>query len=112
MAGFTGLLVRWYESYLVGVDVGHIPVSNLYEVFVLFAWLTTLLYLHIEWQMKSRALGGLAMLVVSAAVVFLFKYGQGAHEIQPLIPALKSYWMKLHVPANFIGILRSRMPVA
>jgi cytochrome c-type biogenesis protein CcsB len=26
-----------------------------------------------------------------------------AHEIQPLIPALQSWWMKLHVPANFIG---------
>jgi cytochrome c biogenesis factor len=26
-----------------------------------------------------------------------------AHEIQPLVPALKSWWMKLHVPANFIG---------
>lgn len=102
-AGLTGLLVRWYESYLVGTDVGHIPVSNLYEVFVLFSLLTTLLYLHIESQMQERSLGGFAMLVVSAAVVFLFKYGQGAHEIQPLIPALKSYWMKVHVPANFIG---------
>ena len=35
-----GTLVRWYESYLVGVDVGHIPVSNLYEVFVMFCWMT------------------------------------------------------------------------
>jgi cytochrome c-type biogenesis protein CcsB len=26
-----------------------------------------------------------------------------AQEIQPLVPALKSWWMKLHVPANFIG---------
>jgi len=28
--GLIGLLVRWYESYLVGSDVGHIPNSNLY----------------------------------------------------------------------------------
>ena len=33
----TGTMVRWYESYLLGADVGHIPVSNLYEVFVRFA---------------------------------------------------------------------------
>ena len=26
-----------------------------------------------------------------------------AHQIQPLVPALKSWWMKIHVPANFIG---------
>jgi hypothetical protein len=36
-----GTMVRWFESYLIGADVGHIPVSNLYEVFVLFCWLTT-----------------------------------------------------------------------
>ncbi|MFX6296388.1 hypothetical protein ABTF71_19420, partial [Acinetobacter baumannii] len=33
--GLTGMLVRWYESYLVGADIGHIPISNLYEVFIL-----------------------------------------------------------------------------
>jgi cytochrome c-type biogenesis protein CcsB len=26
-----------------------------------------------------------------------------AQQIQPLVPALQSWWMKLHVPANFIG---------
>ena len=37
-----GTMVRWYESYLLGPDVGHIPVSNLYEVFVMFCWMTAL----------------------------------------------------------------------
>ncbi|MBV6325470.1 c-type cytochrome biogenesis protein CcsB [Duganella sp. HSC-15S17] len=99
----VGLLTRWYESYLMGPDIGHIPVSNLYEVFVLFSFLTTMLYLHIEQHFGSRQLGLFTMVLVSAAVVFMFKYGMSAHEIQPLIPALKSYWMKIHVPANFIG---------
>ncbi|MBX3658331.1 MAG: c-type cytochrome biogenesis protein CcsB [Ramlibacter sp.] len=100
-----GTLVRWYESYLIGSDVGHIPVSNLYEVFVLFSWLTAAFYLYFEDQYKTRALGAFVMLVVSAAVGFLLWYTvvRGAHEIQPLVPALKSWWMKLHVPANFIG---------
>jgi glycerol kinase len=26
-----------------------------------------------------------------------------AHAIQPLVPALQSWWMKVHVPANFVG---------
>ena len=43
-----GTLVRWYESYLIGADVGHIPVSNLYEVFVLFCWMTAAFYLYFE----------------------------------------------------------------
>ena len=100
-----GTLVRWYESYLVGVDVGHIPVSNLYEVFVMFCWMTAVFYLYYEEQYRTRALGAFVMLVVSAAVGFLLWYTvvREAHEIQPLVPALKSWWMKLHVPANFIG---------
>ena len=101
----VGTLVRWYESYLMGADIGHIPVSNLYEVFVLFCWMTTTFYLYYEAQYKTRALGAFVMLVVSAAVGFLLWYTlvREAHEIQPLVPALKSWWMKLHVPANFIG---------
>ena len=100
-----GTMVRWYESYLVGPDVGHIPVSNLYEVFIMFCWMTALFYLYYEQHYGTRALGAFVMLVVSAAVGFLLWYTvvREAHEIQPLVPALKSWWMKLHVPANFIG---------
>ncbi len=100
-----GTLVRWYESYLLGADVGHIPVSNLYEVFVMFCWMTAAFYLYFEEHYKTRALGAFVLLVVSAAVGFLLWYTvvREAHEIQPLVPALQSWWMKLHVPANFIG---------
>jgi cytochrome c-type biogenesis protein CcsB len=100
-----GMLVRWFESHQIAPDIGHIPVSNLYEVFVLFCWLTTLFYLYYEQHYKTRALGAFAMLIVSAAVGFLLWYTvvREAHEIQPLVPALQSWWMKLHVPANFIG---------
>lgn len=103
--GFTGMLVRWYESYLVGADVGHIPVSNLYEVFILFCMITALFYLYYEQRYATRQLGAFVMLVISAAVGFLLWYtvSRNAAEIQPLVPALQSWWMKIHVPANFIG---------
>lgn len=103
--GFTGLMVRWRESYLISHDVGHIPVSNLYEVFILFAVITALMYLFYEGRYKNRQLGGFVLTVISAAVAFLlwYAFARGAHEIQPLVPALQSYWMKLHVPTNFIG---------
>jgi len=101
----TGTLVRWFESHQIGPDIGHIPVSNLYEVFVLFAWLTTLFYLYYEQQYRTRSLGAFVMLIVSAAVGFLLWYTlvREQHEIQPLVPALQSWWMKVHVPANFVG---------
>ena len=103
--GFVALMVRWRESYLIAPDFGHIPVSNLFDVFVLFCVVTGLLYLYYETRYRQRALGALALLIISAAVAFLIYYAVVYHadKIEPLVPALKSYWMKIHVPANFIG---------
>ncbi|SDV51335.1 c-type cytochrome biogenesis protein CcsB [Chitinasiproducens palmae] len=103
--GFTGMMVRWYESYMIGSDVGHIPISNLYEVFVLFCLITSLFYLYYEGRYATRAFGPFVLLVIAAAVGFLMWYSvaRDAQQIQPLVPALQSWWMKIHVPANFIG---------
>lgn len=103
--GFVGLMVRWYESYLIAPDVGHIPISNLYEVFILFCLITALLYLHYESKFNTKQLGSFALLIINAAVLFIlwYRFDRGADSIQPLVPALQSYWMKIHVPANFVG---------
>jgi cytochrome c-type biogenesis protein CcsB len=99
------MMVRWYESYLVNIDYGHIPVSSLYEVFILFIVMTVLMYLYYEQKFKTRAMGGFVMVVMSVSVLFVLWYvfDRQAHEIQPLIPALQSWWMKIHVPTNFVG---------
>ena len=103
--GFTGLLVRWYESYLIGLDFGHIPISNLYEVFILFCLITSLLYLFYEEKFNTKKLGAFVLIVINAAVGFIlwYTFDRQADGVQPLVPALQSYWMKIHVPANFIG---------
>jgi cytochrome c-type biogenesis protein CcsB len=104
-AAGTWFFVRWYEGYLIGADIGHVPVSNLYEVFVLFCLITALLYLYYQQRFNTRRMGAFVLLVISAAVGFIlwYTFDRQAHEIQPLIPALQSWWMKIHVPANFIG---------
>lgn len=105
LMGFVGLMVRWYETYLVAPDVGYIPISNLYEVFILFCLITALLYLYYEDRYETHQLGGFVLLIINAAVGFIlwYTFDRQAHVIQPLVPALQSYWMKVHVPANFIG---------
>jgi len=103
--GLTASFVRWFESYQIGPGIGHIPFSNLFEVFILFCWMTTLYVLYYEQKYKSYAFGSFAMLIVSLAVGFTLWYvvDRQAHEIQPLVPALQSWWMKVHVPANFVA---------
>ncbi len=105
LLGFVAMFVRWYESYLIGADIGHIPISNLYEVFILFCLITALFYLYYEQHYATRQLGPFVLLIIAAAVGFLLWYmvTREAADIQPLVPALQSWWMKIHVPANFIG---------
>ncbi|WP_372591377.1 c-type cytochrome biogenesis protein CcsB [Guyparkeria sp.] len=103
--GFVGFFSRWRESYLINIDYGHIPVGNLYEVFIVFAVFTALLYLYYEKRYNNRSLGGFVMLIIGVALAFLlwYQYDRAAHVIEPLVPALNSWWMKIHVPANFVG---------
>ncbi|WP_434778901.1 c-type cytochrome biogenesis protein CcsB [Neisseria sp. Ec49-e6-T10] len=105
LMGTIGLLVRWHESYLISPDVGHIPVSNLYEVFVLFIVFTIIMYLYYEIKFHAQRMGVFVFTLLSITVCFLLWYAivRQAQEIQPLVPALQSWWMKIHVPANFIG---------
>jgi len=103
--GFIGLGVRWRETYLGHPSWGHIPVSNLWEVFVLFCASTSLFYLYYESKAENRSLGAFVMPLVAAAVGFLLwlTLVQQMDQIEPLIPALQSFWMKLHVPMMFVG---------
>ena len=104
-AGLVGLLVRWHETHLYAGGIGYIPVSNLYEVFVLFAVVTALIYLYYENAQRTRSMGFFVLLVISASIGFLlwYHFDRQAYQIEPLVPALQSYWMKIHVPTNFIG---------
>jgi len=104
-AGLIGLLVRWHETHLYEGGIGYIPVSNLYEVFVLFAVMTALIYLYYENAQRTRSMGFFVLLIISASIGFLlwYHFDRGAYQIEPLVPALNSYWMKIHVPTNFVG---------
>lgn len=104
-AGLVGMLVRWHESYLLRPAEGHIPVSNLYEVFILFIVITALMFLYYEGKFALQRLGVfvLTLQLVLVGFVLWYSFSRNAHQIQPLIPALQSWWMKIHVPANFIG---------
>ncbi|MDX8391614.1 MAG: c-type cytochrome biogenesis protein CcsB [Mariprofundaceae bacterium] len=103
-AGGSALLLRWYESYIIDMDIGHAPVSNLYEVFILLFCVTTIIYLTLESRYQARAMGAFVMALVSAGVFFgVWLSAHGHADIKPLVPALQSYWMKIHVPMNFVG---------
>ena len=97
----TGILMRWVESYRMGI--GHAPFSNLYESLIFFAWAVTLIYLVIERKANNRIIGAFTMPIAFLAMSYAALRTGITNEIQPLIPALKSNWLIAHVITCFIG---------
>jgi cytochrome c-type biogenesis protein CcsB len=97
----VGLAYRWIETYQSGY--GYVPLSNMYESLVFFAWTIALIYLLLELLYKQRAIG---LFVTPFAFLFMaftsIIPGVNA-TISPLIPALKSPWLGIHVITCFIG---------
>jgi len=94
----AALGVRWAESYQMGI--GRIPVTNLYESLVFFAWSVNLFYLFVEWKYKNRTFGAFVIPIAFATMLFALTSESGIH---PLVPALQSYWLHAHVITCFVG---------
>ena len=88
---FFILCSRW-------IFAGYFPLSNLYESLLFLTWLLLALYLYIEVQTKSKLIG--AILIPVALLINGFANLTLSPEMQkasPLVPALQSNWLMLHV---------------
>ena len=87
----TILTWRWVES-------GYFPLSNLYESLLFFTWGITFIGLILESATSLNLLGAittpLSMLIVGFATLSL---PDGMQKAAPLVPALKSNWLMMHV---------------
>jgi ABC-type transport system involved in cytochrome c biogenesis permease subunit len=84
---------RWYGA-------GHIPTSNMYEFMTFLAMMIMFAFIIVYLIYRTPVLGIFALpvgiIVIAYASVF-------PHEVQPLIPALQSYWLKIHVTTAAAG---------
>lgn len=95
------LLLRWKASYELGI--GHVPLSNLYESMVFFAWAIVFLYLILELRTIGKAVGAF-VLPIAFLILAYASIAPGINDhIQPLIPALQSNWLTTHVVTCFLG---------
>ena len=79
-----------------------VPWGNMYEYSILLALLVVAAYLLIvEGHYKVRTLGGFVLMfaVFTMAIAVSFLYV----DPLPLVPALNSYWIKIHVVAAIAG---------
>ncbi len=85
------LISRWWQS-------GHFPVSNLYESLCFLAWACTLTQLLAERTWPSPYVGAAATPMALISVGFAnFVLPQSLQSASPLVPALRSSWLVMHV---------------
>ncbi len=85
--------LRWYAA-------GRPPFANMYEALVLFSWAIVLSWVAVTILYRSRLVTFAASFL---AVLFMFIASRGDSSIKPLMPALQSPWMSVHVITYFIG---------
>jgi cytochrome c-type biogenesis protein CcsB len=89
--GFASQLAYFITRWVVA---GHIPVSNMFEFLTFLSMMIALAFAIVHAIYRVTVLGLFAMpvcvLILAYALVF-------PPDIQPLIPALQSYWLKIHV---------------
>ena len=95
----AGWCIRWWESHELGY--GHIPLSNLYESLIVFAWTVMAVYLFLEFKLRGKALG--ALVAPMASLIMAYASFGTRTEIVPLVPALQSNWLTAHVITCFLG---------
>ncbi|MBM4053558.1 MAG: c-type cytochrome biogenesis protein CcsB [Planctomycetes bacterium] len=82
------------------IEAGHPPFSNLYESLIFYACCTAFVYIIFEFVYNFRIVGALASIL--AMLILLYATLQD-DTIRPIMPALKSNWMLVHVVTYMLG---------
>ncbi len=122
----AGMVTRWHEAGLVELAAAeratgltlegahrfvvytqHPPWSNLYEILVYMAWGIVFVFLVSEVKFRIRFAGVLA-LALALTSLGLASLTTDA-TIKPLVPALQSWWIMIHVISSAIGYASGTM---
>jgi cytochrome c-type biogenesis protein CcsB len=88
LAANTGAVAhRWYEA-------GHPPFASIYEMLLSFVWTLAVLTLVAEKKFGVKVIGTVTMPVAIVGVVLMQLLRT---EVHPLVPALQSTWLHVHV---------------
>jgi cytochrome c-type biogenesis protein CcsB len=95
MAALLG--ARWIEG-------GYFPLSNLYESLFFLAWGVTTMHLIAESMSRSKLVGTATAPVAMGITAFAaLRLPDGMQTSAPLVPALKSNWLMMHVSVMMLS---------
>src|SRR5215469_15031101 len=94
LAANTGAVAhRWYTA-------GHPPFASIYEMLLSFVWTLVVLTLVAEKRFGVKVIGTVTMPVAIVGVVLMQLLPS---DVRPLVPALQSTWLHVHVTLAMLG---------
>ena len=97
----VGLGIRWMETHRTGY--GYVPLSNMYESLIFFSWTIVLIYLILEFKYRQKIIGIFVTPFAFLAIALTSIIPGIDAKITPLVPALQSNWLTIHVTTCFFG---------
>ncbi len=85
---------------LRAVAAGRIPMANQYEFATSFAWGISLVFIIFTYKYSLQALGAFAVPIIFVLMAYASLQNRA---IRPLMPALQSYWLGIHVSMAIIS---------
>jgi cytochrome c-type biogenesis protein CcsB len=98
-----GLVVMTVGLIMRTKEAGHSPFSNLYESMIFFAWAVIVIYIIIEFLYNIKVVGAFIVPIGFLAIAFASMLPYRYQAIEPLVPALQSYWLEIHVITLFLA---------
>jgi ABC-type transport system involved in cytochrome c biogenesis permease subunit len=98
----AGLAVQAIALIVRTVESGHAPFTNMYESLSFLSWASVLAFVIIDKKFGISRIGAYIMLIV-IGLVALASSPLMPKEATPLVPALQSYWLWLHVSVTLLG---------
>ena len=91
------LLIRWITN-------NYFPLSNLYESLLFLGWCLTLSHLIMEYKNRNILIGAINSPICLFIIAFAsFSLPREMQEASPLVPALRSNWLMMHVTIMMIS---------
>jgi cytochrome c-type biogenesis protein CcsB len=86
------------------LDAGYFPLSNLYESLFFLVWGITAIHFVAETMSQSRLVGAVTAPVAMGITAFAtLTLPQDMQASEPLVPALKSNWLMMHVSVMMLS---------
>ncbi len=85
------------------INVGHIPYVQLYETYLFVAWSIALIAVIADLSVKSRLPSTIANIIAGLILVYIWQWPDVSREGSPLVPALDSPWLDVHIATAFLS---------